>query len=234
MARVMGAMLLGSAASAGSANLVQNGGFENTTLPAPGGNATGYVPNWSVQFGVTLWFPGTADVLPNAAAMWGPNDGSANGLPATSPAGGNYLEQDANFVTQSFGQTITGLTPGATYKLGFWWGAGQWYYSAAVPTTNQWFATLGSQTNATAIVNVPYAGFSGWMYQSFLFTPNNATELLSFISLGTGDPPLALLDGVTLTKVPDAATWALFVAGFGVGAGAAADAPRRLAGDRSR
>ena len=211
-----GALALALGTAANAANLVQNGGFETTTLPSPGGNATAYVPNWSVAFGVTLWFPGTGDVLPNASAMWGPNDGSANGLPATSPAGGNYLEQDANFVTASFGQTITGLTPNARYKLGFWWAAAQWYYAAGVPTTNQWFASLGAQTQQTAIVTVPYAGFHPWKHESFIYTPSNATEILSFISLGSGDPPLALLDGVTLTAVPDMDTWVLLVLGFGV------------------
>lgn len=215
IARSLTAALMIGTASAASANLVQNGGFETTTLVTPGSNATGQVANWSVAYGTTLWFPGTGDVLPNGSAMWGPNDGSANGMPATSPAGGNYLEQDANFVTTAFGQTITGLTPGATYQLNFWWAAAQWYYSAAVPTTNQWFATLGSTTHATAAVSVAYAGFRPWTYETFLYTPHSATEMLSFISLGSGDPPLALLDGVSLTAVPDLETWALLGLGFG-------------------
>ena len=221
-----GALLLGSASTT-SANLVQNGGFETTSVVVPGSNATGLVPNWSVAFGTAIWFPGTGDVLPNASAMWGPNDGSANGLPATSPAGGNYLEQDANFVTTAFGQTITGLTPGATYKLGFWWGAAQWYYAASVPTTNQWFASLGAQTQSTAIVTVHYAGFKAWQHETFYYKPRNASEVLSFISLGSGDPPLALLDGVSLTAVPDLDTWASLGLGFAA-LGIAARVRRRL------
>ena len=46
------------------------------------------------------------------------------------------------------------------------------------------------------------AVWSPWKLETMLFTPQNATEVLSFLSVGTGDPPLVLLDGVSLTPVP--------------------------------
>ncbi len=222
------AAVLGS--TAGTANLVQNGGFESTTITTTGDPAAGQVANWNIGFGVNLWFPNTVDVLPNASALWGPNDGSANGLPGASPAGGNFIEQDANFLTTAFNQTITGLTPGAHYKLGFWWAAAQWYYASSVPTTNQWFASLGTQTHSTAIVNVPYAGFHAWQHENFYYTATSASTALTFISLGSGDPPAALLDGVTIDQtasVPDLDTWALLGLGFGA-LGLAARVRRQL------
>jgi hypothetical protein len=227
LAGVLGAALCAYAPCAAASNLVQNGGFENTTIPGPGQPAAGYVPNWNIGFGVTIWFPGTADSPSNIAALWGPNNGSNNGLPATSPDGGNFLEQDANFNTTAFTQTITGLNPSQTYQLDFDWGAGQWRYASAVSTTNQWIVSLGAQTQSTAIVNEPYMGFSGWMHQTFLYTPTNATEVLSFISQGSGDPPLALLDGVSLVAVPEPAEWAMLLMGF-AGLGVAARVRRRV------
>ena len=47
--------------------------------------------------------------------------------------------------------------------------------------------------------------FSGWMTESFKFTANSTSELLSFLAVGTPSgnvPPFALLDGVSLTAVP--------------------------------
>jgi hypothetical protein len=53
--------------------------------------------------------------------LWGPNDGSPNGLPAASPAGGNFVGMDGDFQTGALQQTITGLVVGAEYSVGFWY-----------------------------------------------------------------------------------------------------------------
>ena len=53
------------------------------------------------------------------------------------------------------------------------------------------------------------------------FTAKSTSQLLSFLSIGTplGLPPAALLDGVSLTTVPEPATWAMMIMGFfGLGA----------------
>jgi hypothetical protein len=48
------------------------------------------------------------------------------------------------------------------------------------------------------------------------FTPTSTTQTLKFLSIGTPDglPPIAALDGVSLT-VPEPATWAMMLVGFG-------------------
>ena len=48
------------------------------------------------------------------------------------------------------------------------------------------------------------------------FTPTATTQTLTFLSIGTPDglPPMAALDGVSLT-VPEPATWAMMLLGFG-------------------
>jgi hypothetical protein len=60
------------------------------------------------------------------------------------------------------------------------------------------------------------------------FTADAVTETLNFLSIGTptGLPPMALLDGVSVTAVPEPAAWAMMLLGFG-GIGAAVRYRRR-------
>lgn len=131
-------------------NLVTNGSFEtnggngqlgyNTSatgwsVPAPGGSYT------------FIFAPGTADG-PGADGqfgnlqLWGPGNGSANGLTATSPNGGYYIAQDLAFQQGAISQTINGLTPGQKYDVSFWWAAAQ-QYTFDLATFDQWQVTLG-------------------------------------------------------------------------------------------
>ena len=96
--------------------------------------------------------------------------------------------------------------------------------------------TLGSETIvATPTIDLSSHGFSGWMTESVTFTyeglgPN--PNLLTFVDNGmggsdsnflncainnpgaSGSPPFSLLDGVSLTAVPEPSTWAMMLAGF--------------------
>jgi len=84
--------------------------------------------------------------------LWGPNDGSANGLPASSPDGFNYVGADGAFQVGAISQTITGLTVVAQYTVGFWWGAAQ-QDGFTGATTEQWQVSLGGQTQYTSIIS---------------------------------------------------------------------------------
>lgn len=60
-------------------------------------------------------------------------------------------------------------------------------------------------------------GWSGWMHESFTFTADSASSVLSFLSIGTPQnlPPFAVLTGVSMTRnVPEPPELALF--GFGL------------------
>ena len=59
-------------------------------------------------------------------------------------------------------------------------------------------------------------GFSGWMQETMTFTATSTSETLSSLAIGTpsGQPPFALLDGVTLSDVPEPASWGLMVSGL--------------------
>jgi hypothetical protein len=199
-----------------TADLITNGSFESTTH---GGGQLGFntdATGWTTSGYNFLFTPGTADssgVTGSAGnlKLFGPGDGSNNGLPATSPDGGNFVGADGAYQVGAITQTVRGLTAGNLYTVGFYWAAAQQtHFGCITPanpggcTTDQWQVSFGGQTKSTAVANtgVNAGGFSGWMYQTFTFTANSTSDVLSFLAQGTpgGEPPFALLDGVTLNS----------------------------------
>jgi hypothetical protein len=220
------ALALGASGVA-QADLVTNGSFESTTA---GNGQLGFNTNatdWTTTGYNFIYAPGTADTTGangqfSNVQLWGPNNGSANGLPATSPDGGNFVAADGNFEVGAIAQTITGLNIGDTYELDFFWaGAQQAGFTGA--DTDQWQVSFGSETQSTPIVNVASEGFSGWMAQTLDFTADNTSDVLSFLAVSgpSGEPPFVLLDGVSVNDVtvPEPSALALLVGG-GLGLGA--------------
>jgi hypothetical protein len=120
-------------------------------------------------------------------------------------------------------QTVTGLTAGDTYDLSFLWGGIQLVgYNGS--TTESLQVSLGAETHSTAVVSECSQCFSGWFSEQMQFTATGSSEVLQFLSVGDGAPPMALIDGVSLTGggiggVPEPATWAMMLLGVaGLGA----------------
>ena len=232
------ALMLTSGGAYAQTDLIVNGDFELTS-----GHASGQFDTAHPYVNVTAWVTngynfifnaGTADTTGayssqyhSPVILWGPANGSNNGLTAASPTGGNYVGADGAFHVGAIEQVVSGLTVGQNYQVNFYW-AGAQQYDLPGDNTEQFQVSLGSDAQLTSIVSNPTGGFSGWRQQSFVYTASAASETLSFLAIGTPDgvPPFALLDGVsmfeytappvTITPEPGAmALAAAAVAGFG-------------------
>ena len=211
------ATLACTTAHATPVNLVVNGDFEFTSNGVGQIDARTKATGWTSKGYNFLFAAGTADTTGTygGLTLWGPANGSKNGL-KDSPTGGNFLAADGAYGVAPIYQTITGMTVGQQYILNFdWAGAQQNGFSGA--NSEQWIVSLGKQTISTATYNNTNHGFSGWMHETFTFTATSSTDVLSFLAHGTptGVPPFSLLDGVSLTAaVPEPSTTALMFAGF--------------------
>src|ERR1700722_7253169 len=209
-----------------STNYLQNGSFELST------NGTGELTfntvatDWtSLSDGAGhdgynfLYASGVASTTGATGAsgnvkLWGPGDGSANGLPASSPDGGNFIAADGAFEIGAIQQTLA-LTVGQEYTLGYWWAGAQQSGFSGI-TTEGWDVSVGTLTQNSPILTDPSEGFTGWQYQTFTFIANSANPVLSFLAVGTpaGEPPFSLLDGVSIYATPEPASCALIGLGL--------------------
>jgi len=226
LATMLASLVSARLAEAGSVNLVQNGSFESTTLSAPGyfsvnsgtstaSNVTGwsvacsYTYNASCSAGLpdlTLVVPSGLTTSPSSNVPYG------NGmlyLAALSPDGGNFVADDGDSHYQAaFYQSITGLNPGDSYNVSFYQAAGQQEGPYASAITDFWQVGLGLSFNSgdsvyhdSATMSTPNQGFTAWQQQTVSFTATATTEVLSFIAGGgpAGEPPIALVDGISMT-----------------------------------
>jgi hypothetical protein len=224
-------LALGGPGGIQAGNLVSNGGFETTTNGAgfqfessqsgsPYTTATGWTSTNSNGNAYNFIFAsGTADTTGvqgqyGGVALWGSNNGGLDMIPASSPDGGNFVAADGAFQTGAIQQTIGGLTMGATYQVGFYWAASQQSGNSG-DTQQYWAVSLGSQTMDTPTFSLTSHAFSGWMYQTFNFTADGTSDVLSFLAVGSpAVPPFLLLDGVSMQSVPEPSSVMLFGAGL--------------------
>jgi len=135
-------------------------------------------------------------------------------FPGSSPDGGNYVAVDGvSTYATPLTQTFTGsnkLIAGQRYAISFWQAAAQ-QSGFTGATTEQWQVSLGgSASQLSTLMNTPSHGDVGWNFQSLTFTAG-ATQVLQFVAKGTpnGQPPFVLLDGVSITAVPEPGTLAM-------------------------
>lgn len=223
------AAVLAIGTSANAFEFVTNGGFENSSYTQntefggmSGGSyvASQGVTGWTGAGGTALqfyYFGGTQTTVNPIDRFDDAFDRLQSTANVLSPNGGNFvgLDGDSN-VAGGISQTINGLVVGESYNLNFNWAAAQ-LANRTGATTEQLHITFGGQTADTVVLPNVSGGFTGWQNAHFVFTATSTSQTLSFLSIGTplGLPPIALLDGVSLTAVPEPTTWAMMLLGFG-------------------
>jgi Protein of unknown function (DUF642)/PEP-CTERM motif len=228
-----------AAVPASATQFIANGGFEDSQFavntafgswyPTSGLPTGTGVTSWT-GYGDDIYFIAGTQSTVSPYDPFNPNDTFAANYPSfdtLSPQGGNFVVIDGDQtvidggpIQGSLYQTISGLITGDTYQLTFSYAATQLQYFTG-PTTEQLQVTFGTEVVSTPILDNASMGFTGWKSATFSLTATAASEVLTFLSIGTpgGIPPAMALDGVSLTGgVPEPGTWAMMLLGFtGIG-----------------
>ena len=224
-------------------NVLTNGNFET----APGGSAVstefgsaGYaaLPGWTVTANNStpfdLWWLASNASSVSARTQYG-NSGQelVPSYPGADGSNPYFVGLDGdNRASGILSQTVNNLVVGDHYQLTFDWAGTQMITGSHLPYSialafNLGTSILTSGTGApqtATFTATQYGQSSKWQTVTMNFTATASTEILSFLALGTpsGDPPIALLDNISLDDIPEPSTLAfaggLLVLGLAVGA----------------
>jgi hypothetical protein len=178
-----------AASSAQATNLVVDGGFESPAI------STWYVNETSNFSGWTL-VTNNVDIV-------------HQGYNGASPAheGAQYLDLVGYGSTGEISQSLATVA-GQKYSLTFWYSNNPWSTSSASAV-----ATVGSLT-----ASVTHSGASaadlGWSKYTGSFVATGPTVLDFNNTYGYGNGGV-LLDGISVSSVPETSTWIMMLAGFG-------------------
>lgn len=196
------ALVASLATSQVSANLIENGSFED---PGRTGGWAVYesIPGWDTVSGAGIEIQ-TNSVLGHINAQ----DGT------------QYVELDSHGASSNthMAQSITGLTVGSQYELSFWY----------IPrTTRADDNTIAAYFGGTevALADGQRAADSEWVNHTMTVMANTTDVFLGFEALGIENTVGGFLDNVSLTHVSEPATIAL----FGLGLAGLVAARRRTA-----
>ena len=210
-------------AAADPLNLVQNGSF-NTAAgfnPAQTGSEVtdSNLPGWQLSTCQKACAAGANNVFSFIAqsnyTTAGIYDAQYNqestffSTPGISPDGGNAYTADGGYEIGVLGQMVNGLTVGQTYQLNFYQASME---QSGYPGgfTGAWQVGFGNQVQSGQQMVNPSTSYTNWTEQTMDFTATSVNQALMFMaSANNSYPPFLLLDGVSLTAVPEPASIAL-------------------------
>jgi len=182
-----------------SAQVVKNGGFESPTVAGCCNTAPpDSVDFWTVTSG-------------NVNVVNGKFNGTDTSGPNLAAEGNQYLDLVGQGGTGSIVQTLLGLTPGVVYNLTFDYSNNGFTPSSSTSASAGFSIDdlIGTVTHNTAnSTDLDWRVFSG----SFTATGN---DVLSFANVTGGRNEGVLLDAISVAPVPEPATWAMMLLGFG-------------------
>lgn len=168
--------------------------------------------NFQTNFDTVAVTPGSY-VIVSSAEGW--NASAGDGIEIQNHAAGDpFSESNLVELDSNNNSAMTRLIDAGRYTLSF-------YYSAR-PNIAAASNGIDVLVNGVSIFNVTGdgGGATNWLPQSVNFTARAGSEL-SFAAIGTSDSLGGYLDNIGLAAVPEAATWAMMIGGFGfIGAAA--------------
>jgi hypothetical protein len=210
-----------TAGSASAAVVISDPSFESPTL-----SAGGY--EYGVQNGAQHSSDGTdaaatGMTFSNGAGVQ--SNGSAWGF-QTAPDGTQtaFLQSYNNQIPGTITQGVTGLDAGDLYHLTLDIADRPGY--AVDPVTVEYWAIIGSTPTLESTLGTFTPGSTSWTSVTGSFKADAPTGYFSYsVAQNAGDADIGL-DKVTISPVPETATWMLMLLGFG-GLGAMMRAARR-------
>ncbi len=219
--------------------LTVTGSTELGSFSFNGSTYNSSLQGWSVNGTnpYTLWYVASTATTETAFSRYDSSSASAPGYtgrelfratPGADGANPNFVAMDGDPGVQGgINQMLTGLTIGTVYELTFDFAAAQLVTGNGSYTSQLFYnlgtsATINTGTAASVRANggnsIAQGGTAPWTTQTAYFEATSATEFLSFLSLGgSGEPPMALLDNVSLYAAPEPSSLALLGTGIAFG-----------------
>ena len=197
MRYVLPALALTLMPTAASAQIVQNGSFENPFVSdsccntVPGGT----LPGWTLVSGDVNVVNGTFGSSPTGTNL--------------TPWGNQYLDLIGQSGSGSISQSLTTVV-GQAYQFSFNYSHNIFGNLPAASASYSVGGLSGLVTHSTGSrSNLDWKGFTG------TFTANSGSTLLTFTNVSGGQSDGLLLDNVVVSAVPEPAAWAMMLFGFG-------------------